>query len=93
MLCVENLPLHDQSPSVGAKCCRWPRRGRRRKRGGSFADYAVVSLHCLRVHLDNPYRDSLDLLNEMPQILAEIGLVETNFLHHFTLLKALTGPK
>ena len=22
--------------------------------GGGFADYAVVSLHCLRVHLKNP---------------------------------------
>ena len=42
--------------------------------GGGFADYAVVSLHCLRIHLAKPYRDALDLLSEMPQILAEIGL-------------------
>ncbi|GAB7019398.1 hypothetical protein JCM18750_22590 [Halostagnicola bangensis] len=43
--------------------------------GGGFADYAVVSLHCLRIYLEKSYREALDLLGEMPQILAEIGLV------------------
>ncbi len=43
-------------------------------RGGGFADYAVVSLHCLRIYLEKSYREALDLLSEMPQILAEIGL-------------------
>ena len=42
--------------------------------GGGFADYAVVSLHCLRIYLEKSYREALDLLSEMPQILAEIGL-------------------
>ncbi len=46
-----------------------PRRG-----GGGFADYAVVSLHCLRIYLEKSYREALDLLSEMPQMLAKIGL-------------------
>ncbi len=57
------------------------------------ADYALVSLHCLRVYLDKSYRDSLDLLSEMPQILAEIGLDEANLPHHSTLVKAFDRLK
>jgi len=44
--------------------------------GGGFADYALVSLHCLRVYLDASYRDALDWLREMPHILGEIGPTE-----------------
>jgi len=61
--------------------------------GGGFADYAVVSLHCLRVYLDKSYRDSLDLLSEMPQILAEIGLDEADLPDHSTLVKAFDRLK
>ena len=43
-------------------------------RGGGFADYALVSLHCLRIYLDVSYRMTIDLLTEMPQITGEIGL-------------------
>ena len=42
--------------------------------GGGFADYALVSLHCLRIYLDTSYRMTIDLLTEMPQITGEIGL-------------------
>jgi hypothetical protein len=31
--------------------------------GGGFADYALVSLHCLRIYLDTSYRMTIDLLN------------------------------
>jgi IS5 family transposase len=61
--------------------------------GGGFADYAVVSLHCLRVYLDKSYRDSLDLLSEMSQILAEIGLDEADLPDHSTLVKAFDRLK
>ncbi|WP_267643966.1 IS5 family transposase [Haloarchaeobius amylolyticus] len=61
--------------------------------GGGFADYAVVSLHCLRVYLDKSYRDSLDLLSEMPHILGEIGLSEANLPDHSTLVKAFDRLK
>jgi len=48
---------------------------------GGFADYAVVSLHCLRIYLEKSYREArLDLLSEMPQILAEIGLLKADLL-------------
>ncbi len=35
-------------------------------RGGGFADYALVSLHCLRIYLDAFYRMMIDLLKQMP---------------------------
>ncbi|OYR50460.1 IS5/IS1182 family transposase [Halorubrum sp. Ea1] len=56
--------------------------------GGGFADYAVVSLHCLRIYLEKSYREALDILSEMPQILAEIGLEEGDLPDHSTLVKA-----
>ncbi|WP_254809727.1 IS5 family transposase [Natronosalvus amylolyticus] len=56
--------------------------------GGGFADYAVVSLHCLRIYLEKSYREALDLLSEMPHILAEIGLEAGDLPHHSTLVKA-----
>jgi len=56
--------------------------------GGGFADYAVVSLHCLRIYLEKSYREALDLLSEMPQIVAEIGFDPGDLPHHSTLVKA-----
>lgn len=56
--------------------------------GGGFADYAVVSLHCLRIYLEKSYRVTLDLLSEMPQILGEIGLNTADLPDHSTLVKA-----
>jgi len=47
----------------------------------------VVSLHCLRVYLEKSYREALDLLSEMPQILGEIGLEPTDLPDHSTLAK------
>ena len=61
--------------------------------GGGFADYAVVSLHCLRIYLEKSYREALDLLSEMPQILAEIGLNAADLLAHSTLVKAFDRIK
>ncbi|RKS83220.1 IS5 family transposase [Haloarcula quadrata] len=55
--------------------------------GGGFAEYAVVSLHCLRVYLQKSYREALDLLSEMPQILGEIGLDAADLPDHSTLVK------
>ncbi len=56
--------------------------------GGDFTDYALVSLHCLRVYLDDSYRNALDLLSEMPHILGEVGLEEGDFPDHSTLVEA-----
>ncbi|GAB7021205.1 IS5 family transposase [Halostagnicola bangensis] len=63
------------------------------KGGGGFADYAVVSLHCLRIYLEKSYREALDLLSEMPQILAEIGLEKADLPDHSTLVKAFDRIK
>ncbi|AHG02178.1 hypothetical protein HALLA_19965 (plasmid) [Halostagnicola larsenii XH-48] len=61
--------------------------------GGGFADYAVVSLHCLRIHLEKSYHEALDLLSEMPQILGEIGLLKAGLPDHSTLVKAFDRIK
>jgi len=45
----------------------------------------VVSLHCLRVYLEQSYREALDLLSEMPHILGEIGLNAADLPDHSTL--------
>ena len=57
--------------------------------GGGFADYALVSLHCLRIYLDATYRMTIDLLKEMPQIVREIGLKAADLPAPSTLCKAL----
>ena len=57
--------------------------------GGGFADYALVSLHCLRIYLDTSYRMTIDLLKEMPQITGEIGLDAADLPVPSTLCKAL----
>ncbi|RLM83467.1 IS5 family transposase [Halobellus sp. Atlit-38R] len=58
------------------------------KGGGRFADYALVSLHCLRIYLDTSYRMTIDLLKEMPQITGEIGLSAADLPSPSTLCKA-----
>ncbi|WP_273837152.1 IS5 family transposase [Halococcus sp. PRR34] len=57
--------------------------------GGGFADYALVSLHCLRIYLNTSYRMTIDLLKEMPQISGEIGLDAADLPAPSTLCKAL----
>ena len=57
-------------------------------RGGGFADYASVSLHCLRIYLATSYRMTINLLKEMPQITGEIGLSAVDLPSPSTLCKA-----
>jgi IS5 family transposase len=52
--------------------------------GGGFADWAMITLHALRIELGKSYRQTVDLLSEMPGVLAEIGLTR---LPHFTVLR------
>lgn len=56
--------------------------------GGGFADYALVSLHCLRIYLDTSYRMTINLLKEMPQITGEIGRIKADLPAPSTLCKA-----
>ncbi len=55
---------------------------------GGFADYALVSLHYLRIYLDASYRMTIDLLKEMPQITGDIGLNAVDLPAPSTLCKA-----
>src|SRR6056297_1041785 len=44
------------------------------KGGGGYADWVIVAVHCLREYLDQPYRRLLDILQEMPGIVVQLGL-------------------
>ncbi len=59
----------------------------------AVADYAIVSLHCLRIYLKKSYREALYLLSEMHQILAEIGLEKADLPDHSTLVEVLDRIK
>ncbi|SIS19305.1 hypothetical protein [Natronorubrum thiooxidans] len=43
--------------------------------GGSFAEYAMISLHGLRIFLDETCEMIIDRLEVMPPILEIVGLV------------------
>lgn len=51
--------------------------------GGRFAEWTMLAVHCLRVRLGTSYRETVDLLSEMPGVLAELGLERPP---HFTTL-------
>jgi IS5 family transposase len=59
--------------------------------GGGFADYALASLHRLRIYRNTSYRMTIDLLKEMPQITGKIGLNAADLSTPSTLCMALTG--
>ncbi|MFB6198819.1 MAG: IS5/IS1182 family transposase, partial [Halobacteriaceae archaeon] len=41
---------------------------------GGFADWVIVGLHGLREYLGYPYRRLMDVLHEMPGVVAKFGL-------------------
>jgi len=55
--------------------------------GGSFADYAMITLHGLRILLDESYEMTIDRLEVMPPILDVIGLEPDDLPHPSTLNK------
>jgi IS5 family transposase len=52
--------------------------------GGGFAEWAMLTVHALRIELGKSYRVAVDLLSEMPGVLEEIGLTR---LPHYTVLR------
>ena len=52
--------------------------------GGGFTEWAILTLHSLRIELGKSYRGTVDLLSEMPGVLDEIGLSR---LPHYTVLR------
>ena len=60
--------------------------------GGSFAKYAMISLHGLRILLDESYEMTIDRLEVMPPILAIIGLEPDDLPDPSTLNKWLDHP-
>ncbi len=56
-------------------------------RGGSFAEYSMISLHGLRIFLDETYEMTIDQLEVMSPILEIVGLKPDDLLHPSTLNK------
>ena len=56
---------------------------------GGFADWAMLTLHALRIELGKSYRVTVDLLSEMPGILDEIGHTR---LPHYTTVYRVRSP-
>jgi len=52
-----------------------------------------VVLHGLREHLDHPYRRLLDVLHEMPGIVAKLDLAVTELPDFTTVCTANQDPK
>jgi len=61
--------------------------------GGGFADWTMVSLHCLRIYLEKSYRMTLDLLSEMPGIVGQVGLMVADLPDFTTLNKSFDRLK
>jgi len=55
--------------------------------GGSFAEYAMISLHMLRIFFEETYEMIIDCLEVMPPILKIIGLGPDDLPHPSTLNK------
>lgn len=49
-----------------------------------FAEWAILTLHALRIELGESYRSAVDLLSEMPGVFDEIGLTR---LPHYMVLR------
>ncbi|WP_276278576.1 IS5 family transposase [Haloarcula regularis] len=54
-----------------------------KKEEGGYADWVIIAIHGLREYLDHTYRQLLDVLQEMPDIVAKLGL-SVDELPHFT---------
>jgi len=52
--------------------------------GGGLAEWAMLALQAIRIELGKSYRQTIDLLSEMPDILEETGLTR---LPHYTVLR------
>jgi hypothetical protein len=56
-----------------------------KKGEGGYADWVIVAIHGLREYLGHTYRQLLDVLREMPRIVAKLGL-NTDELPDFTTI-------
>jgi len=61
--------------------------------GSGFADYALVSLHCLWISLNTSYRMTIDFLKEMSQIIGEIGRIKASLHAPSTLCRAFDSER
>ena len=53
--------------------------------GDGYTDWVIVALHRLQEYLDHPYRQLLDVLVEMRDIVAKLGLDVTELPHFSTV--------
>ena len=79
----------EEMVSLAKSYCDDPEEAAAPEGGGSFAEYAMISLHGLRIFLNETYEMIIDRLEVMPPILEIIGLEPDDLPHPSTLNKWL----
>jgi IS5 family transposase len=77
----------EEMVSLAKSYCDDPDEAAAPEGGGSFAEYAIISLHGLRIFLDETYEMIIDRLEVMPPILEIVGLEPDDLPHPSTLNK------
>ena len=77
----------EEMVSLSKSYCDDPNEAAAPEGGGSFAEYAMISIHGLRIFLDETYEMIIDRLEVMPPILEIIGLEPDDLPHRSTLNK------
>jgi hypothetical protein len=83
----QQYPLHVEDGVAGKSYCDNPDEAAAPEGGGSFAEYAMISLHRLRIFLDETYEMIIDRLEMMPPILEIVGLESDDLQDPCTLNK------
>ncbi|SEP06414.1 hypothetical protein SAMN05216388_103020, partial [Halorientalis persicus] len=71
----------EEMVSLAKSYCDNPDEAAAPEGGGSFAEYAMISLHGLRIFLDETYKMTIDRLEVMRPILEIIGLEPDDLPH------------
>lgn len=55
---------------------------------GGYADWVIIALHGLKEHLGHPYRQLMDILSEMGNVVRRLGLTVETLPHYSTVCNA-----
>jgi len=86
-----HYPLHRGDSVASKSYCDDPDETAAPEGGGSFEKYAMISLHGLRIFLDETYKKIIDRLEMMWQILEIVSLETGDIPRPSTLNKWSTG--
>lgn len=92
MIHVQNLPPYGRVVTL-AKMLLMAEMNLPPRRVARIRQLRCRSLHYLQIYFDKSFREALNLLSKVPQILAEIGLAKADLLNHSTLVKVFDRIK